>query len=35
MWNAVNLETLFKDLAATQQIKPGELQLAPPDYARG
>jgi glutamyl-tRNA synthetase len=26
-WNAVNLESLFKDLAAAQQIKPGELQL--------
>ena len=26
-WNAVNLETLFKELAATLQIKPGELQL--------
>ncbi|HEY4965619.1 MAG TPA: glutamate--tRNA ligase, partial [Puia sp.] len=26
-WNAVFLESLFKDLAATVQIKPGELQL--------
>ncbi len=26
-WNAVNLETVFKDLALSQQIKPGELQL--------
>lgn len=27
VWNAVNLEILFKELAATQQIKPGDLQL--------
>ena len=26
-WNAMNLETHFKDLALTQQIKAGELQL--------
>lgn len=26
-WNAGNLETLFKELASAQQIKPGELQL--------
>jgi glutamyl-tRNA synthetase len=26
-WNALNLETVFKDLANTQGIKPGELQL--------
>ena len=26
-WNAVSLETLFKELASAQQIKPGELQL--------
>jgi glutamyl-tRNA synthetase len=26
-WNAAILETLFKDLATAQQIKPGELQL--------
>ena len=26
-WNAENLETLFKGLATTQQIKTGELQL--------
>jgi glutamyl-tRNA synthetase len=26
-WNALNLETIFKDLANTQGIKPGELQL--------
>jgi glutamyl-tRNA synthetase len=26
-WNAFNLETVFKDLATKQQIKPGELQL--------
>lgn len=26
-WNAYNLETIFKELAAAQQIKPGELQL--------
>jgi glutamyl-tRNA synthetase len=26
-WNAVNLESLFKELAAAKQIKPGELQL--------
>jgi glutamyl-tRNA synthetase len=26
-WNAYNLETVFKELAATRQIKPGELQL--------
>jgi glutamyl-tRNA synthetase len=26
-WNAYNLETSFKELATTQQIKPGELQL--------
>jgi glutamyl-tRNA synthetase len=26
-WNAFNLETVFKDLANTQGIKPGELQL--------
>jgi glutamyl-tRNA synthetase len=26
-WNAFNLETVFKDLATRQQIKPGELQL--------
>jgi glutamyl-tRNA synthetase len=26
-WNAFNLETVFKELATTQQIKPGELQL--------
>jgi glutamyl-tRNA synthetase len=26
-WNAYNLETVFKELAISQQIKPGELQL--------
>jgi glutamyl-tRNA synthetase len=26
-WNAYNLETVFKELATSQQIKPGELQL--------
>jgi glutamyl-tRNA synthetase len=26
-WNTLNLETLFKELASAQQIKPGELQL--------
>jgi glutamyl-tRNA synthetase len=26
-WNAYNLETVFKELAVSQQIKPGELQL--------
>jgi glutamyl-tRNA synthetase len=26
-WNAYNLETVFKELATTNQIKPGELQL--------
>jgi glutamyl-tRNA synthetase len=26
-WNALNLEVIFKDLANTQGIKPGELQL--------
>jgi glutamyl-tRNA synthetase len=26
-WNATNLETVFKELAAFRQIKPGELQL--------
>jgi glutamyl-tRNA synthetase len=26
-WNAGSLETLFKELASAQQIKPGELQL--------
>ncbi len=26
-WNAINLETLFKETALNQQIKPGELQL--------
>ena len=26
-WNALNLELIFKDLANTQGIKPGELQL--------
>jgi glutamyl-tRNA synthetase len=26
-WNAESLETVFKELAATKQIKPGELQL--------
>ena len=26
-WNASNLELVFKDLANTQRIKPGELQL--------
>jgi glutamyl-tRNA synthetase len=26
-WNAYNLETSFKELATSQQIKPGELQL--------
>ncbi len=26
-WNAYNLETTFKELATSQQIKPGELQL--------
>ena len=26
-WNAYNLETVFKELAASQQIKAGELQL--------
>jgi glutamyl-tRNA synthetase len=26
-WNAVNLESLFKETALNQQIKPGELQL--------
>jgi glutamyl-tRNA synthetase len=26
-WNAYNLETAFKELATSQQIKPGELQL--------
>ncbi len=26
-WNAYNLETIFKELATTKQIKPGELQL--------
>jgi glutamyl-tRNA synthetase len=26
-WNAYNLETIFKELATAQQIKPGELQL--------
>jgi glutamyl-tRNA synthetase len=26
-WNAQNLETVFKEIAATQQIKSGELQL--------
>jgi len=27
VWNAAELETLFKELAASMQIKPGELQL--------
>jgi glutamyl-tRNA synthetase len=26
-WNAYNLETVFKELATSRQIKPGELQL--------
>jgi len=26
-WNAVNLESIFKELALSRQIKPGELQL--------
>lgn len=27
IWNTVNIETIFKDLAAAHSIKPGELQL--------